>query len=119
MSRFTDAGWVFTGDTVRGRPVIRLLTPLIYEVDYLGSGWLVEAPAGFECDGPSVPIWALPFVPVGRMARASVVHDRLRADPRRSKFLGDLIFFEAMGVERVPLPWRLLTFAAVLINFSR
>ena len=49
------------------------------------------------------------------MARASVVHDRLR----RSKCLGDLIFLKAMGVERVPLPWRLLTFAAVLINFSR
>lgn len=119
MSRFTDAGWVFTGGTVRGRAVIRLLTPLVYEVDYLGSGWTVTAEAGFECDGPSVPFWVLPVIPLGRMARASIVHDRIRSDPRRSKFLGDLIFFEAMGVEGAPLFWRWIAFGAALMNFSR
>jgi hypothetical protein len=119
MSRFTDAGWTFTGETIRGRAVIRLLTPLVYEVDYVGSGWLVTAETGFKCDGPSVPFWVLPFIPLGRMARASIVHDRLRSDLRRSKFLGDLIFFEAMGVEGVPTFWRWVAFLAALVNFTR
>jgi hypothetical protein len=119
MSRFTDATWSFTGQTVRGRAAIRLTSPLLYEVGYLGSGWSVEAPAGFECDGPSVPFWALPFIPVGQMARAAIVHDRLRADPRVSKILGDVILLEAMRVDGVPRVARLAVFIAALLNPSR
>jgi hypothetical protein len=119
VSRFTEATWTFTGQTVRGRAAIRLTSPLVYEVGYLGSGWSVEAPAGFECDGPSVPFWALPFMPVGQMARASIVHDRLRADPRVSKTLGDFIFLEAMTVDGVPRLARLAAFLAALLNHSR
>jgi hypothetical protein len=119
MSRFTDAAFAFTGKTRRGRPIMRLTTPLAYEVDYLGSGWVVAAPVGFETDGPSVPWWAVRLLPVGMMVRASIVHDKLRSEPRRSKLLGDLIFFEAMGVDGVPLFWRLIAFVGVLLNFSR
>ena len=119
MSRFTEATFAFTGETVRGRPAFRLITPLVYEVDFLGSGWIIDAPAGFISDGPSVPHLFARFLPVGRMARSSVVHDRMRADRRRSKWLGDYVFFEAMGVEGVALHWRLVAFAAVLLNFRR
>lgn len=119
MSRFTDAVFTWTGATIHGRAEIRLLSPLAYEVDFIGSGWVVEAPAGFSCDGPSVPAWALRFLPVGRMARSSVVHDQMRRDRRRSKLLGDYVFFEAMGVEGVAMHWRLIAFCCVLLNFRR
>lgn len=119
MSRFTEARCRFTGQTVNGRAEIELTTPLAYEVGHLGSGWVIEAEAGFRCDGPSVPFWALPFMPVGRMARAAIVHDRLRADPRVSKVLGDAIFLEAMAVEGVPRLARLAAFVAALLNPCR
>lgn len=119
MSRFTDAAFTWTGETIHGRAEIHLLAGLAYEVGFLGSGWLIEAPAGFRCDGPSVPGWALRFLPIGRMARASVVHDRMRRDRRWPKLLGDYAFFEAMGVEGVAMHWRLIAFLCVLLNFSR
>ena len=119
MSRFTEAAWAWTGETILGRAEIRLLSPLVYEVGRLGSGWRIEAPAGFTCDGPSVPAIALRWLPIGRMARASVIHDVMRRDRRWSKWWGDLVFFEAMGVEGVGLFWRLVAVAAVLINFRR
>ena len=52
-------------------------------------------------------------------ARAAIVHDLMRNDTRWPKLLGDYVFFEAMGVDSVPLGWRLICFAAVLINFRR
>ena len=55
----------------------------------------------------------------GRIARAAIVHDRMRADTRWPKLLGDYVFFEAMGVDHVPMAWRAACFAAVLLNFRR
>ena len=119
MSRFTDAQFRFTARTILGRCEYDLTKPLVYEIDFLGSGWKITAPIGFRTDGPSVPgfiAWALP---VGKMARSAVVHDQMRNDPRRSKLLGDYVFLEAMGVEGVPVVWRVLAFLAVLVNFRR
>jgi acetyltransferase-like isoleucine patch superfamily enzyme len=54
-----------------------------------------------------------------RIARSAVVHDQMRADRRWPKLLGDYVFFEALGVDRVPMGWRLICFVAVALNFSR
>lgn len=123
MSRFTDATWEGTGETQRGRPVVRLTSPLSYDVGFLGSGWAITAPAGFSTDLASIPrailrtAWGRRFAAL--IARSAVVHDQMRTDRRWPKLLGDYVFFEAMGVDRVPLIWRLVAALAVLVNFSR
>ncbi|MFN7130151.1 MAG: DUF1353 domain-containing protein [Brevundimonas sp.] len=123
MSRFTDATWAETGAIKNGRPVVCLTSPLAYEVGFLGSGWTISASVGFCTDLASLPAWFARSV-IGRrlgdqIARSAIVHDRMRNDARWPKLLGDYVFFEAMGVDRVPLAWRLVCFAAVLVNFRR
>ena len=123
MSRFTEATWALTGETKNGRPVVCLTSPLAYEVGFLGSGWTITAPEGFCTDLTSLPIWfartSLGSRLGARIARAAVVHDRMRDDLRWPKLLGDYAFFEAMDVDGVSLGWRLVAFAAVLLNFNR
>lgn len=72
---------------------------------------------------PSLPIWFAGTRTgrrlASRIARASIVHDRMRSDREWPKLLGDYVFFEAMGVDGVALGWRLVCFAAVLVNFRR
>lgn len=123
MSRFTAAQYDLTGETKNGRPVVCLTTPLDYQVGFLGSGWTITAPKGFCSDLASLPAWFARSV-IGRrlgdqIARAAIVHDRMRNDTRWPKLLGDYVFFEAMAVDRVPLGWRIVFFAAVLVNFNR
>ena len=123
MSRFTAAQYDLTGETKNGRPVVCLTTSLDYHVGFLGSGWVITAPAGFCCDLASLPIW-FARTKAGRrladlIARSAIVHDRMRQDRNWPKVLGDYVFLEAMGVDRVPLGWRLIAFAAVLLNFNR
>ncbi len=123
MSRFTEATWQDTGQTKNGRPLVCLTSPLAYEVGFLGSGWSIEAAKGFCTDLASLPAWFARTAAGTRLrdqiARAAIVHDLMRNDTRWPKLLGDYVFFEAMGVDRVPLAWRLICFAAVLINFRR
>lgn len=123
MSRFTDATYDLTEDRHNGRPVVSLTSPLVYEVGFLGSGWMVTAPAGFRTDLASVPTWTQRFRwgrrLADKLARSAIVHDLLRADRRVGKVTGDLIFFEALGVDRVRLAWRLVALLAVLTNSSR
>lgn len=122
MSRFTEATWTETGQTKNGRPVVCLTSPLAYEVGFLGSGWTIRAAEGFCTDLASLPLWFARTAAGTRLrdqiARAAIVHDRMRLG-QWPKLLGDYVFFEAMGVDRVPLGWRLICFAAVLINFRR
>lgn len=123
MSRFTEATYDITGDRRNGLPVVCLSSPLTYEVDYLGSGWAVTAPVGFCTDLASLPQWTQRFRwgrrLAEKLARSAIVHDLLRADLRVSKITGDLIFFEALGVDRVRLAWRLVALAGVLLNGNR
>lgn len=123
MSRFTAATYDVTTDRKGGRPVVCLTSPLVYEVGFLGSGWAITAPAGFCTDLASLPRWTQRFRwgrrLADKLARASIVHDLLRGDLRVGKLTGDLIFFEAMGVDRVRLAWRLVALGAVLFNFNR
>jgi hypothetical protein len=128
VSRFTEATFEVTARKQRGRVVVRLTSPFAYEVGYRGSGWTLWARAGFETDFASIPVlpsWTPRWIRRARdwtadkLARSAVAHDLCRLDPRVPKLTGDLIFLEAMGVDRVPLPLRLVAFAAVLLNFSR
>ncbi|WP_312084698.1 DUF1353 domain-containing protein [Brevundimonas sp.] len=123
MSRFTAATYDLTADRKGGRPVVCLTSPLTYEVGYLGSGWAVTAPVGFCSDLASMPSWTQRFRwgrrLAGKLARSAIVHDLLRSDLRVGRIKGDLIFFEAMGVDRVRLAWRLVALAGVLTNGKR
>lgn len=119
MSRFTEAQVEAFDDG------IHLITPLAYELFFLGSGLIIEAPAGFWSDGVSLrgPQWfrrvLRRIMPIDRMKRAAVVHDLTRRDRRWHKLHGDYAFWEAMGVDRVPTFWRTVATLAVLLNFSR
>lgn len=119
MSRFTDGRWTQTGETKNGRPIICMTTSLAFDRHFKGSGWTVEATAGFCCDGPSVPAWLVRLMPLDRMAKASIIHDVMRQDPRWPKVAGDLTFSEACKVEGLPWFWRWPVLVAVLLNFSR
>lgn len=123
MSRFTEAAYDLTGETKNGRPLVCLTSPLAYEVGFLGSGWTITAPAGFCTDLASIPAFILRTGWGERLAaeiaRSAIVHDRMRSDTRWPKLLGDYAFFEAMGVDGVPLHKRLICLAAVLLNFNR
>lgn len=123
MSRFTEATFEVTTDREHGRQIVSLTSPLAYEVGFLGSGWMVTAPIGFRSDLASLPRWTQ-RVGWGRrlarkLARSAIVHDLLRQDRRVGKLTGDLIFFEAMGVDQVRLSWRVVAFVAVALNFNR
>lgn len=107
---------------------MRLTSPMVYEIGYLGSGWLLTAPAGFETDLTSVPLlptwaprWLVRFrdYVADRLARASVPHDLCRSDARCPKLTGDGIFWEAMGADDVPAWLRISAFLLALFNFGR
>ncbi len=58
--------------------VWRLDEPLTYEVGALGSGLMIEVPAGFVTDGASIPPPLRGLLPPwGRYSRAAIVHDYL------------------------------------------
>lgn len=91
------------GKAREGRPCVKLLEPLEYRVGADDSPELIVVPAGFETDFASVPwgLWNL-FPPLGRWARAAIVHDWLYATGgeggRYSRKQADRIFKEAMKV---------------------
>ena len=122
MSRFTEATWEANGETVRGRPIVCLTSPLAYQVGFLGSGWTIEASAGFCTDLASIPAFILRTGWGKRLAdeiaRSAIVHDRMRLGAW-PKLLGDYVFYEAMGVDGVPHILRVAAFLAVLVNFNR
>ena len=138
MSRYTEATYVVVeGRTKGGRPVVCLTSPMRYEVLFLGSGWVVDAPIDYCTDLASLPVIREAWLEhprwgrfwrwvkarrdwiAGKLARASIPHDRLREDQRWPKWVGDYVFWEAMGVDRVPAWLRLLATVVVLFNFSR
>jgi hypothetical protein len=125
VSRYTEATYrIVEGVFSRcGRPVVELISPMVYELGWLGSGWIVRAEPGFRCDLASVPAWLTRFR-FGRwiadqLARPAIVHDVLRKSPNVPKLLTDYAFWEAAGVVRVPLLLRVIATVLVLLNFSR
>lgn len=119
MSSFTRATFEPTGQTRLGRAVYAAAETFWYEIGFLGSGLRVEVAKGDRTDGPSVPFWALPVFPVGRLIKASAVHDKLRADLRFTKLEGDAIFLAAMQAEGAPAWQREVAFLLVRLNRNR
>ena len=120
MSSFTDPLRVEIeqGET-QGRGLALLTQGFTYEVGALGSGDLVNVPAGFETDFCSTPRcvrWLFPSFDRG--AKASVIHDWLwTARPRtRSRAEIDRIFREALEVLGVPAWRRWTMWAAVRLQ---
>ena len=87
-----------------GRREIELLKPF----RYYGAPRLITAPAGFICDGASIPRWAWttiggPFT--GKYREAAVIHDWLYRSGLVTRKEADKIFEEAMEILGVSL-WR-------------
>lgn len=63
-------------------------------------------PAGSITDLTSVPrlLWTI-FPPIGKYAKAAIIHDYLYDQALYSKAIADSVFYEAMGVLEVP-QWR-------------
>ena len=126
MSSFTSPLFVEILDTARERRVTaRLLKGFRYEVGALGSGEVIEVPAGFVTDFASVP-WGLWNIepPLGDdAAKPAVVHDYLYATRglggRYSRAEADAIFREALKVRGVPLWKRTLLWLAVRVGGAR
>jgi hypothetical protein len=74
MSAFTGPLQVEFGEDGR---TATLLSPLVWEVDELGSGRIVWVPEGFTSDGASVPraFWAVVPPHGHRGVRAAFLHD--------------------------------------------
>lgn len=103
----------------------RLEQTLRYEVGSLGSGNIINVPAGFETDGASVPRllwWLLPTW--GSYSRAAAVHDFIitfveegRPLPNApDRLTCDRIFWEATRVCGTPFILRALLYAGVRIR---
>ena len=86
-----------------GRGLVQLLEPLVYHVGYVNSDDIITVPTGFVSDLVSVPVIARSLIsPLDRAAKAGVIHDWLLYEGVRSKDEAADIFFEALGVLRVP-----------------
>lgn len=112
--RITDSFQVeeVVGKVRQGRPLVRLISPLLYCVGHADSDERITVPAGFETDFASVPwgLWNL-FPPLGSYARPAIIHDALyqwggqvpgRCYTRKQ---ADGVFLEAMQVVGVSA-WR-------------
>lgn len=123
MSSFTEATFEDSGLTVGTRKFYRIKgrdgNGFFYHIGYVGSGVTVHVPEGFLTDGPSAPPLLRWLLPVGKMVKASAVHDMLREDERYTLIECDAVFLMAMQAEGTPALWREAAFAAVRTNSSR
>lgn len=104
---------------VEGRCFVQLLLPFEYRVGHADSPVVIVAPAGYVTDFASIPrvAWTLIGPPLGRHARAAIIHDWLYDTNgdwgRFSREQSDEIFLEAMEVVGVPWLKRSAMFRAV------
>lgn len=111
MSRFTTP---LVGSWDDDMTTFTLRESFVYYVGELNSDEKIEVPAGFETDFASVPRyfqWLLPSV--GRYGKAAVLHDYLYYTGIGTKAKADYIFYEAMGVLKVPKYIRNIMYYAV------
>lgn len=121
MSAFT--GFLTIAEHDVDTDIWELVTPLIWEVDHLGSGLFIVVYPGFVSDGASLPFLARIFFPRwGRKyRRGAVLHDYLCTElnigspaafcPTREH--ADKIFLEAMAACKVSVIVRYTFFLAV------
>lgn len=133
MSSFTTELIVRVLDEERrGRSLAMVTEGFCYDVGEKDSGERITVPRGFVTDFGSIPrfFWRL-APPWGRYAKATVIHDLLYATrgtgmidgvrwiSRRTDYSReecDDIFYEAMGVLKVPGWKRAMMFAAVRVG---
>ncbi len=95
-----------------GRPLWRLLSPLVYDSELLG--FITTVPTGHETDLASVPRLPLIYLLAGDTAHeASVVHDYLYSTGDVQRATADAVFREAMAVVGEPAWRRWAMWAAV------
>ena len=94
-----------TSKSSAGRPIDRLLAPLVWNSASDGiSGLPVTVPKDFETDYASVPFWLRwIFHPRGPWRKAPVVHDYLCVSKIMSRFLADSVYREIM--RELGAPW--------------
>ncbi|AXF86782.1 hypothetical protein DTO96_102538 [Ephemeroptericola cinctiostellae] len=110
MSAFTTPAVLEMLDRYRWR----LAEPFMYYTDVLPSRTVIAVPVDTITDLASVPriLWVI-FPPIGRYAKAAIVHDYLYEQALYSKPVADMVFYEAMGVLGVPKWRRWLMYQAV------
>lgn len=84
-----------------GRPVWRLLSPLVFESFEQQCRITVET--GYDTDLASVPRLPVASIAMGLANKAAVIHDALYEFKLLPKDKADLIFLEAMTVDNIPL----------------
>src|SRR3990167_4905100 len=112
MSSFTHPLTV----TKIGERLWRIEREFTYYIGEENSNEFVIVPKGFITDFASVPrpFWFL-FPPDGKYTQAAVLHDYILHEGIYSYPKADYIFYEAMGVLKVP-PWnRWIMYRAVQI----
>ena len=111
MSQFTTPLIGYFDDDMT---TFTLCQSFVYYVGSLNSDEKIEVPAGFQTDFASVPKclqWLLP--PVGKYGKAAVLHDYLYSEGIGTKAHADYVFYEAMGVLKVPKYIRNIMYFAV------
>jgi hypothetical protein len=117
MSRFlTPLRAELLDEQEAGRELWMLLEPLVYESDLLGR---IEVPAGYVCDGESVPR-AIAGLTGPPCRKAGTVHDLLYqlhpfGDTEAERQRADVVYHEAMlvcGLDPVYADQRLAAVAA-------
>lgn len=98
---------------------VKLLEHVRFEItDLCGVEVVIEIPAGFHCDGASIPkvLWSIVGSPLdGGPLRAAIVHDHLcnvARTPRARRF-ADTVFVWIMEEQQVPWLRRMAMFWAV------
>ena len=110
------------GEERNGRPCVQLLADVIYGVGGKDSEEQFVVPEGYVTDFASIPraAWTLIGPPLGRHARAAILHDWLYdtngAWGRFDRETSDRIFLEAMKVLGVNWVKRSLMFRAVRLG---
>lgn len=75
MSKFTQD---LTITDLKDGKLWRLETPLVWEVDHLGSENKIEVIPGFQTDGATIPLlFRMFWSPWGKYSRSAVMHDFL------------------------------------------
>lgn len=105
-----------------GRPCVQTLVPMVYGVGYKESATQITVPAGYVTDFASIPrlCWTLIGPPLGRHARAAILHDWLYdtngEQGRFTREQSDNIFLECMEVLGVGWAKRSAMFRAVRLG---
>lgn len=100
MSKFTTPLVGYWNDDMT---LFTLTEEFVYYVGSLNSDDRIDVPIGFVTDFASIPKYFQWLYPqIGRYGKPAVLHDYLYSNGIGTKERADYIFYEAMGVLKVP-----------------